>query len=89
MKNSIRHLSAAVLLAAFTTTTAQAGTHLVTQGRAGYAVVLDQQSQPSARNSRRETNVALVVGKPDRATAQVQNFGRAGFRVVPARIQNR
>lgn len=89
MKNTIRNLSFAALIAAFATTTAQAGTRFVTQGRAGYAVVLDQQPQPHAKDSRRETTVALVMGKPDRATTQVQNFGRAGYRVVPVRSQNR
>ncbi|MEO5916910.1 MAG: hypothetical protein ABIS50_21965 [Luteolibacter sp.] len=87
MKTIIK-LTTTSLLGIFAAT-AHAETKIVTQGRAGYAVVHVDNGQSMARNNPRETNVALVMEKPGQSTARVETMGRAGYRVVPANTQGR
>ena len=86
MKN-LTTLLAAALVAAFTTTAADAGTRMISSGRAGYTVVNDSPSRSMERYNGRTTNVALVMAKPDESATKIQNVGRAGYMVTrtPAR----
>lgn len=86
MKNSTTLLAAA-LVAAFTTTAADAGTRMISSGRAGYTVVSDSPSRSMERYNGRTTNVALVMAKPGATATKVQNAGRAGYMITrtPAR----
>ena len=80
MKHSISHfLAAAAVAAALVPVLGYAGTHLVPQGRAGYTVCQDREPQMK-NDTRRETNVALVMDKPEQKAPVLQNMGRAGYR---------
>ena len=78
MKNSTTLLAAA-LVAAFTTAVADAGTRMINNGRAGYAVVQETPVRSMDRYEGRTTNVALVMGKPAESGTRMQNAGRAGY----------
>ena len=86
MKNSTTLLAAA-LVATFTTTAADAGTRMISSGRAGYYVVSESPYRSTERYNGRTTNVALVMAKPDGTATKIQNSGRAGYMITrtPAR----
>jgi uncharacterized iron-regulated membrane protein len=84
MKNNIPQLVATALFAVLATTTVQAESRLVNQGRAGYtAVPVTKTSSHSAKNAGPETRVALVMEKPQQPISKMQPAGRAGYAVVP------
>lgn len=88
MKTNIIQVAAIIFSATFASV-AHAETKIVNQGRAGFAVVHFAESQNKAGTPRRETNVALVMEKPDASTTRVHTLGRAGYAVVPAGHQGR
>ena len=86
MKNIISTIAVTALFAAFATP-AHAATRMVTQGRAGYAVMPAAKSQTSATSAGRETTVALVMEKPRQTTITMQPAGRAGYQYLPTRTR--
>jgi len=81
MKNSTTLLAAA-LVAAFTTAAADAGTRMITSGRAGYAVVRETPARSMNRYDGRTTNVALVMARPGESGTKMQNAGRSGYVII-------
>lgn len=84
MKNIISTIAATALFSVIATT-AHAATRMVTQGRAGYAVMPEPKSQTSAKAAGRETTVALVTEKPRRTVITMHPAGRAGYQYLPTR----
>lgn len=83
MKKNIPQLVATALFAVLATTTAQANSRLVTQGRAGYAVMAVTKTSDIAKNTAPATTVALVMQKPQQPISKMQAVGRAGYIVMP------
>jgi hypothetical protein len=87
MKNSIPKLIAATSISLVATTVAvEAKTRVVTQGRAGYAIVLDTKAM---RETHPETRVALVMDRPERPSFRLQSSGRAGYHYLYHRSHGR
>jgi hypothetical protein len=87
MKNSIPKLLAATLISLVATTVAvEAKTRVITQGRAGYAIIPDAKAM---KESRPETRVALVMDRPDKPSFRLQSSGRAGYHYVYQRSHGR
>ena len=86
MKSIITTLVATSLFATLAATAqTESKSRVITQGRAGYAVLPVPQVQYPPKQQVRTTTVALATEKPQQPATRLQTIGRAGYQIMPIR----